>query len=244
MAKKKRVDDAALAADLLLLGALYALEQCGLLLIDAAALLEQRRYPTSAAIALLAHEELGRHRILLDLWRRSVGGTRVTRETVTKACDDHVEKQRSGQLSLTRRMEKGDQLQLLLRARRDSPPGSAERQAAQEQIHLLDERQMRRQPTDRHQKRMRAVYVDLLNGDAWSRPCDLDPQDCADEVQNAINDYTNARLRCIEEAATIHGDHQLAEAVAALMQRPTFPPTPQLSIEAMLPPSHAHARKE
>jgi hypothetical protein len=84
-------DETGLTPDVLLLGALYALEQCGLLLTDAVALLEQRRYPTAASIALLAHEELGRHKILLDCWRQSAGGRPLTQGEVNKACDDHVE---------------------------------------------------------------------------------------------------------------------------------------------------------
>ena len=70
--------DTALAPNVLLQGSLYALEQCGLRLTDAVALLEQRRYSTAAGIALLAREELGRHKILLGLWRESVAGTPVT----------------------------------------------------------------------------------------------------------------------------------------------------------------------
>jgi hypothetical protein len=84
--------------------------------------------------------------------------------------------------------------------------------------------------------RMNALYVDLAEADTWSKPKDLDPQACADELQGAINDYINAWLR-IEEAVSVHGDNQLAEAVAALARRPTLPPAPRLSIAAQLPSS-------
>jgi AbiV family abortive infection protein len=224
------------APDVLLLGALYALEQSYLLLTDAIALLEQRRYPTSAAIALLAHEEVGRHKILLDLWRRSAAGMLVTRAAVKEACDDHVEKQRRGGLSLLYRMQEGDQVHKLVLARQRLAPGSDERRAADNQLALIDQRRIRRQPTARHEKRMSASYVDLVDGDNWSRPCDLDAQGCADDVVSAMNDYTAARLR-VEETATIHGDDQLAKAAASLADRPALPPIPPPSIEAIMPSS-------
>jgi hypothetical protein len=131
-------------------------------------------------------------------------------------------------------MQVWDQVYQLIRARHDSSLSNAERQAAEEKMRLLDQRRQRRQPTDRHEERMRAFYVDLADGGVWLRPCDLDPQDCADEVLNAINDCNNARLR-IEEAALVHGNHQLAEAVAALAYRTTFPLIPQPSMGALLP---------
>jgi HEPN superfamily AbiV-like protein len=61
------LSDAHLTADALLRGSLFALEQCGLLLNDAALLLEHQRWPSSAGVALLAREELGRSRILRHL---------------------------------------------------------------------------------------------------------------------------------------------------------------------------------
>jgi hypothetical protein len=87
---------------------------------------------------------------------------------------------------------------------------------------------------------MSAFYVDFVDGDVWSAPCDLDPQKCADEVIDAVNDYTLARMR-IDEAATVHEDHRLAEAVAA-SGGPVLPPSPRISIEASLPSAAASPR--
>ena len=87
---------------------------------------------------------------------------------------------------------------------------------------------------------MSAFYVDMVE-DAWSRPCQLHPADCAGDVVDALNDYTNARLR-IEEAESVHDDHELAAAVAALANRPTLPATSWLSLDAMLPP-HRNSEK-
>ena len=83
-------------------GSLGALEQAGILVNDVAALLESKRYPTAAAIALFAREEIGRHRIILDFWRRSIGGACITTEQVKNACEDnHFAKQRRGSGVLT-----------------------------------------------------------------------------------------------------------------------------------------------
>jgi hypothetical protein len=100
----------------------------------------------------------------------------------------------------------------------DSQPGSTEREAAEEQLRLLDKRRLKRQPTDRHKKRMSALYVDLADDDTWSKPSDLDPDDCKGEVVIANLDYIDAR-------AHIHEDRSIATAVASLVRPPTFPPT-------------------
>jgi hypothetical protein len=132
------------------------------------------------------------------------------------ASHTHIEKQRHSQLSLTNRFQQGDQVADILKARRESPPGSAERQAADAKSQLLDRRKRKRQPADRHGMRMGAFYVDSADDNGWSKPCDLDPPDCANEVVDVINDYVNAKLR-IEEAASVHQDNQLASAIAGLV---------------------------
>jgi AbiV family abortive infection protein len=231
---KKRETAQGLAPDFLVEGSVHALEQCGLLLTAAAALIEQRLYPTAVGLALLALEELGRHRILLrDLWPRSVSGTTVTLEDVERACQaDHVAKQRHGQSSLTNRFQSGDQRDGIMRKRISAEPGSDERRKADEQQEYLDERQWSRQPRDRHQTRMRALYVDIRDDGQWSKPSDLDPLDCADQVEDAINEY------CVAvNQMQAPRDEAVARAIAALASPPQFPPRPLISAEARTPPS-------
>jgi hypothetical protein len=62
----------------LLEGAVYALEQCGLLLRDANVLYRNGSYSSAVAVALFAQEELGRWSILLDLRRKVLDGDNVT----------------------------------------------------------------------------------------------------------------------------------------------------------------------
>jgi len=63
----------------LLEGAVYALEQCGLLLRDANLLYQNRSYATAVALAAIAREELWRWKILLNLRKKVVGGEKLRR---------------------------------------------------------------------------------------------------------------------------------------------------------------------
>jgi AbiV family abortive infection protein len=213
---------------LLLNGALFALEQCGRLLEDAVILFEHSRHATAAGVALLAREELGRHRILLDYWRKRQA---VTAAEIRKACEDHAAKQASGAGSLTYRADRDSQLGKLLHARMTNPPGTPEYKQADAVVAALDKQRWRRQPHERHEQRMRAFYVDLSSeGSNWLRPSELSSKGCADIVTDAINDYTNARER-IEQAWPLHDDHALAAAIAALPERVTLPAPRHISTE-------------
>ena len=87
-------------------GAYYALEQCGLLLRHSAILHKEQVASTAAGLALLAREELGKYRILLDLWRKAKDtGSCPSPEDIHHAIEDHVEKQKQAQLSVTNRMQ-------------------------------------------------------------------------------------------------------------------------------------------
>ena len=77
-----------------------------------------------------------------------------------------------------------------------------------------------------------------LGPDGWSRPATLLPQLCADDVSQALNDYRLAQLR-VNEAGPIHRDAELANAVAALADRPTLPDAPLLSYAAAMPSDRA-----
>src|ERR1700751_2675570 len=89
----------------LLEGAVYALEQCGLLLRDANLLYRSGSDATAVALTAFAREELGRWKILLDLRREVLGGKNVTIEEINDRCDDHVTK-RAGMLSLVMRADR------------------------------------------------------------------------------------------------------------------------------------------
>ena len=83
----------------LLRGAVYALEQCGLLLHDANTLYRSGSHATAVAVAAFAREELGRWKLLLGLRREVLGGKQFTVDDVIKKCGNHVAKQKAGMLS-------------------------------------------------------------------------------------------------------------------------------------------------
>src|SRR5713226_1824142 len=62
-----------------------AIEQCGELLSDAVRLYEQGRFPTAISLALLANEELGKSRNLLDLWDEAGKGKSISAAEVGEA---------------------------------------------------------------------------------------------------------------------------------------------------------------
>jgi AbiV family abortive infection protein len=111
----------------LLHGAVYSLEQCGLLLRDAILLYDKGSYATALALAAFAREELGRWLILLELHTQVVAGKRLSVKDVETECDDHVSKQRAGMTSLTQYADNNSEYGKVLRDRAKASPavGSA-----------------------------------------------------------------------------------------------------------------------
>ncbi len=90
------------AASDLLKGACYSLEQCGRLLKSACVLYREKDYSTAVGIAMLAREELGKHRILRDEWKNALQtGKSPSVAQIKSACEDHIKKQKRGQMSVT-----------------------------------------------------------------------------------------------------------------------------------------------
>jgi AbiV family abortive infection protein len=70
-------------------GAVYALEQCGLLLRDANVLYRSGSYASAVVLTAFAREELGHFKILLDLWREALTGREYTIEEICRRGRDH-----------------------------------------------------------------------------------------------------------------------------------------------------------
>jgi AbiV family abortive infection protein len=157
------------SAKFLLDGAVYALEQCGLLLRDANLLYQNGGYPNAVVLAAFAREELGRWKILLDARRKVLGGERLTVEEVQSRCDDHMPKQKAGMLSTTMKADRDSGLGKLLQKRMTAAPGSAAWKEADEEIQELDRKMKKRVPVERHSQRMSALYVDIVSTDQWNR---------------------------------------------------------------------------
>ena len=210
--------------EVFLRGAWYALEQSGFLLTNSVSLYSTKGYASAVLLALLAREELGKCRILLDLWRKASLGTDVSVEEVQQACDDHVEKQRQGQLSTTYHLQGPSGLANLLQERSKAEPGGSRRASLEEQVEDIDERKASRTPEDRHSTRMKAMYVDLNEtGTDWNRPQLLSEGEAANCLTDAINDYSVKRSQLTELEILRTSDRELEAAIAAWSDRPSLP---------------------
>jgi AbiV family abortive infection protein len=210
----------------LLEGAVYALEQCGLLLRDANLLYGSGSYATAVALAAFAREELGRWRILLDLRTKLLGGEHLTIEEIQKHCEGHVRKQGAGMTSITMRADTGSGLGKLLQTRH----GSKEWQAAREQLEKLNQQKRRRVPDDRHKQRMSAHYVDAASPDRWNRPTkEISQTFASDFLQDAVNDYSIQFERYTKPEIIKHLDPELDTALAQWTDRPELTHPPQFA---------------
>lgn len=183
----------AVPADYVLKGAVYALEQCGVLLRDAALLYRSEAYASSVVLAAFAREALGQWKILLALREEVIGGKTVTIPEIKTRCGDHVQKQRAGMLSVTMRADRDSGAGQLLMSRIRAQPGTEEREKTDEALARLDRRMKREVPTERHEQRMMSLYVDPiepLSVDRWNRPSIEISQGLAYRViDDARNDY-------------------------------------------------------
>jgi AbiV family abortive infection protein len=167
----------------LLQGAAYALEQCGLLLRDANALYRNGSYANAVVLAAFAREELGRSGILFDLRRRVLAGEAITIVQIRQACEDHVAKQKAGMLSTTLTADRDTGLGKLMRTKMENPPQSPEWQKADAELQRIDEIKKKRTPSDRHEERMAALYVEPASDSQWNRPTDISASEAHDFLQ-------------------------------------------------------------
>jgi AbiV family abortive infection protein len=176
----------------LLEGAVYALEQCGLLLRDANTVYRSGSYASTVVLAAFAREELGRSRILFDLRKQVIAGKKFTVEEIREHCEDHVTKQRAGMLSTVMRTVTESGLGKLLQVRMKTHPQSTESRGASAELDEVTDRIGKRTPQARHEQRMAALYVqpDSVSG-KWNRPGMVTSLPVArDFLTDAVNDYS------------------------------------------------------
>jgi len=175
----------------LLEGAIFALEQCGLLLRDANVLYRGGSYASAVVLAAFAREELGRYKILLDLRRQVLAGTKFIAAHIQRRCDDHVAKQQAGMLSTTLIADTDSGLEKMLRARRECHPDSPESTEADAAFERVVETKKRRVPGDRHKSRMSALYVEPISEHRWNRPKETTAAFARSFLDDAANDYAS-----------------------------------------------------
>lgn len=180
-------------------GAIYSLEQCGLLLKDAALLVNQKSYSSAVVLAAFAREELGRSIILIDFFEKIVKQNKsITLKELEKACEDHVIKQKRGQLSTVLKFKSDSNFGKLIISRNkllmSNLQQTEEFKKIEKQIADVTAKLRRRTPSDRHRTRTEALYVmpDSL-GTGWNIPKKVSSEFARDFVMDAVNDYSLQR---------------------------------------------------
>jgi AbiV family abortive infection protein len=211
----------------LLKGAVYSLEQCGVLLCDAVVLYRRNAYASAVVLAAYAWEALGQWKILLDLRKQVIGGQVISIREIKSRCGDHIQKQRAGMSTVTMQADQDSRLGQLLMSRMRAA-GTEEWQKIDEEFARLDRQMQRSLPSQRHQQRELALYVDPiepLSADRWNRPSAQITRVLAQRiVRDAINDYSGQlenRYNNLEILRNI--DQELCTALEQWSDRPTLP---------------------
>jgi AbiV family abortive infection protein len=212
----------------LLKGAVYALEQCGVLLRDAALLYRNEAYASAVVLAAFAREALGQWITLLELRREVISGKRFTIAQIKDRCGDHVAKQRAGMLSVTMTADQDTGAGQLIMSRITAVPGTEEAKRTEDALTQIDRRMRRQVPTERHERRKLALYVDPIEPLAinrWNRPSTEITRDSARAfLQDARNDYTvQSSNRYSALDAWKDDDPEFCQALEQWSDRPTLP---------------------
>jgi len=212
-------------AGLLLRGTWYAIEQCGYLLQDAITLYRTAAYPSAIALAMIAREELGKYRILLDLWKKSTKTPNSpSDDDIRAASGDHVEKQRQAQLCVTFMAAADSRLDRLFRTRFKHQPQDPEYKEADAEIQKFIQELSRRTPGVRHAIRKSALYVDLNeSGTNWNRPREMGQADAYKCLADAANDYAGQIDRLRPDLLRALEEFKLATALDEWPERPALP---------------------
>jgi AbiV family abortive infection protein len=183
----------AVTPDYLLKGAVYSLEQCGLLLRDATLLHRSGAHASGVVLAAHAREALGQWKILLALREDVIGGKIFTIREIKNRCGDHAQKQKAGMLSITMRADQNSGVGQLLMSRMTAQAGTEEREKTDEALARIGRRMKREVPTKRHEQREVALYVDPiepLSMDRWNRPSmEISKALAQNFISDARNDY-------------------------------------------------------
>jgi AbiV family abortive infection protein len=214
-------------------GVWYAMEQAGRLITSAVAVYEVGDFSSSIVLAMFAHEELGRSRILLDMAVNVHQGKKIHPDEVRKQCNIHIEKQRYGALSVTYHGKRGEPLAEALNQQMNTQPGSAEFTLARQIIDQETAKIADAQPKNRHDTRMEAVYVDLNDdGKSWKRPMRFTKQEAFTLINDSANDYSTGSQWFTEPLFSSNDPGLLARSPKWILLRPHKPAGLQLPLAA------------
>lgn len=177
----------------LMKGMWFALESCGEGLQAASDLLERGRYARSVALAMAARDELGKVRLLRQMWGNVQAGGTVTLDYLRVLCGQrargrapvgHVMKQQASQVTVTLEGPPGDPVREVMErqtraareinalraagAKDDDPVLLAaydEWNAAEEEMNREAQARAQRIPTERQALRNKGLYLDVTTRD-------------------------------------------------------------------------------
>jgi AbiV family abortive infection protein len=198
------------------------------LLRDAALLYGNEAYASAVVLAAFAREALGQWIILLDLRKEVISGKRFTIAQIKERCGDHVGKQRAGMLSVTMTADRDTGAGRLIMSRITALQGTEESKQTDDTLAQINRRKRREVPTERHEQRQLALYVDPIKPLAvnrWNRPSTEITRGCAQAfLQDARNDYTvqsSNRYNNFDLLKDI--DPELGVGLQQWSDRPTLP---------------------
>jgi len=200
-------------------GAWYASRQAGLLLEDASRLFDAGRSGTAIALAMFAREEIGKARLLFGLAAETASGRKITVVDVRAECVDHEGKQEAAVFSISLSAPR-DSAAAEIMKRVFSREDSDDAREVLEQLGRLVQAKRRRTPSDRHEARLRALYVDVRDDGAWSRPEDFDRQAALGHLCDSLNDYS------IISSNIQQGRGAAPEVLRLILDWPDRPPLP------------------
>jgi AbiV family abortive infection protein len=206
-----------LAANDLLHGAGYALEQAGRLLHDAVGLWKADRYSSAVVLAVFSREETGRSVIYIEQRRETLRGASISIEERAKLCSDHVVKLRRGSSGTTLRWgaEQSATFQPLFGDRK-----SPEYRKARALTDDLIKRMSKRDPDDTHAKRCRALYVEPTEiSSGWNRPSETSREDSRLLLEDVANDYAMRLDTWLGNGS----DDELSDAIKVWAAGPVMP---------------------
>ncbi len=211
-------------AQYLLEGAIYAAEQCGLMMRDAVSLYDNGRYSSAIVLAAFAREELGRSRILRELRQKIIENRGdVTLEEIQGRCDAHVIKQKNAQLVSIQRFSLDDSLGKLRKRKIGNLPQSEEFKEAEKQLDDITKRQKKRAPGDRHRTRMRALYIEPDEaGLSWNRPKEVPRDQARIFLEDTAQEYALAYDQ-LQRGSVRYRDPEFTSALGKWTDRPELP---------------------
>ena len=107
-----------------------------------------------------------------------------------------------------------------------SHPNSEAWKKADEELKRIDETKKERTPSDRHEQRMQALYVEPTSETVWNRPADMSAPTAHDFNADAVNEYAGRYYQGYTTPADMQKDcdPELRDALEKWSGRPVLHP--------------------